>query len=164
MKREWIIAAFFGSLLILAGLDLYLISLFNQVPRVPRLVLGWLNPLLGGFSVLIGPMLIIWSVHIQYTLGQGTPSPRAATRNLITTGPYAFTRNPMTLGAACFYLGIAFWGGSVPVIVLVLVTFAGLLTFIYFHETGELTERFGSDYVEYRHRTPFLLPSFRRKK
>lgn len=164
MKREKVIGAFFGGLGLLVGLEIWLIKVFSQMAGAPRFNLGWLNSALGVLGVLIGATLVILSVSIQYTLGEGTPSPRVATRRLITTGPYAFTRNPMTLGAACFYLGIAIWSGSVPVIVLVLVIFAGLLTFIYFHETGELTERFGPDYLEYKHRTPFLIPTFRRKK
>lgn len=164
MRRERIIGAFFIGLLLMVSLELGLVYAFGQNPGAPTLDLGWGNSALGVLGIVIGAYLVLWSVSIQYTLGQGTPSPRAATQNLINTGPYAFIRNPMTLGAACFYLGIAIWSGSVPVIVLVLVIFAGLLTFIYFHETRELTERFGPDYIEYRHRTPFLLPTFRRKK
>jgi len=164
MKREWIIVAFFGSLLILAGLELYLISLFNQVLQTPRLALGWMNPLLGLIGILVGAILVVWSVSIQYTLGQGTPSPHAATQNLITTGPYAYIRNPMTLGAACFYLGIAIWSGSLLGIGLVFVIFISLLVFIYNHETKELTERFGQEYLEYKRSTPFLFPRIGRGK
>lgn len=164
MTREQIIGAFFMGLLVMLGLELVLVYAFGQNAGAPTIDLGWGNSALGLLGIAIGAYLVLWSVSIQYTLGQGTPSPRAATQNLITTGPYTFTRNPMTLGAACFYLGVAIWSGSVPVIVLVLVIFAGLLTFIYFHETRELTGRFGPDYVEYRHRTPFLFPTFRRKK
>jgi protein-S-isoprenylcysteine O-methyltransferase Ste14 len=105
-----------------------------------------------------GIFLVGWSISIQYTLGKGTPFPKVATQQLITTGPYAFTRNPMTLGALLLYLGIAVGLGSIPVLLLVMIIFSVLLTFIYKHETPELTERFGKEYLEYRKRTPFLIP------
>lgn len=162
MTRERIIGAFFMGLLLILGLELGLIYVFGQIAGTPTLDLGWGNSTAGMLGVLIGAYLVFWSVSIQYTLGKGTPYPRAATQNLITSGPYAFTRNPMTLGAVCFYLGIAIWSGSILLIVLVLLIFAGLLTFIYFHETQELTARFGADYLEYKRKTPFLLPKIRR--
>jgi protein-S-isoprenylcysteine O-methyltransferase Ste14 len=107
--------------------------------------------------------VVIWSVWIQYAEGQGTPAPMAATKKLIVNGPYAFTRNPMTLGAAAFYQGIAFWFGSGAVLGLVLLIFTVLSTYIYFHETNELSERFGADYLEYKRKTPFLIPNFRKE-
>lgn len=164
MKRERIIGAFFVGLLLMVLLELSLVKAFSQVAGLPTIDLGWGNSTLGVLGLLIGASLVIWSVRIQYILGEGTPSPRAATRRLITTGPYAFTRNPMTLGAACFYLGIAIWSGSVIVITLVLAIFASLLTFIYYHETQELSDRFGPDYLEYMRTTPFLFPKIRRIK
>ena len=164
VTRERIIGAFFIGLLFMLGLELGLIYVFGQMAGAPTLDLGWGNSTAGVLGILIGAYLVLWSVSIQYTLGQGTPSPRAATQYLITTGPYAITRNPMTLGAACFYLGIAVWSRSIPVMILVLLIFAGLLTFIYFHETKELTARFGVDYLEYKRKTPFLLPKLRRPK
>jgi protein-S-isoprenylcysteine O-methyltransferase Ste14 len=39
----------------------------------------------------------------------------------------------------------------------------GVLIYIKLIEEKELEERFGSEYVEYKKRTPFLIPSFRRK-
>lgn len=156
MKRKRIVGAFFVGLLLMVGLEVALIKVFGQIVGALILEMSWLNSALGILGILVGASLMLWSVSIQYTLGEGTPSPRAATQRLITTGPYAFTRNPMTLGAACFYLGIAIWSGSVIVISLVLVIFASLLTFIYFHETQELSARFGPDYLEYRRTTPFF--------
>jgi protein-S-isoprenylcysteine O-methyltransferase Ste14 len=64
----------------------------------------------------------------------------------------------MTLGALLLYLEIGVWMGSSVVLTLTVVIFSGLLTFIYVHETRELAERFGAAYLEYRKRTPFLLP------
>jgi len=39
----------------------------------------------------------------------------------------------------------------------------GILIYIKWIEEKELGERFGSEYLEYKRRTPFLIPSFGRK-
>ncbi len=69
----------------------------------------------------------------------------------------------MTLTALLFYLGIGIWIGSVAIIPLDLMVFCVLLLFIYHHETRELIERFGSEYLGYKAKTPFLLPRFAKK-
>lgn len=124
--------------------------------------LGWWNLIIAGLMSLTGIVLMVWSISIQYTLGKGTPFPKVSTQQLITTGPYAYTRNPITLGALLLYLGVAIGLGSIPVILLILIIFTALLTFIYKHETRELTERFGEEYLAYRKRTAFLIPRMRR--
>ncbi len=63
----------------------------------------------------------------------------------------------MTLGAALWmYLGIGIWMGSSVLVILTVIVFSGLLTFIYFHETRELAARFGEEYLQYKSRTPFF--------
>ena len=52
--------------------------------------------------------------------------------------------------------------GSGVLIILIMIVFSFLLTFIYIHETRELAERFGEEYLDYRKRTPFLFPNIRR--
>jgi protein-S-isoprenylcysteine O-methyltransferase Ste14 len=39
----------------------------------------------------------------------------------------------------------------------------GILIYIKWIEEKELEERFGSEYLEYKKRTPFLIPFFRKK-
>jgi protein-S-isoprenylcysteine O-methyltransferase Ste14 len=125
--------------------------------------LGWLNFALGLVLIVGGFALVSWTVRIQYILGKGTPAPRVATQRLVTQGPYVYTRNPMTLGALLLYLGIGLWMGSGVVFLLTIVVFSALLTFISIHETRELGERFGEEYLEYKKRTPFLLPRFKKR-
>jgi protein-S-isoprenylcysteine O-methyltransferase Ste14 len=125
-----------------------------------RIRLGWLSQVLGPVLIIGGIALVIWSVITQYKIGDGTPAPIVATQKLVTQGPYSFTRNPMTLGALFLYSGIGVWMGSAVLIILSVVVFSILLTFIYIHETRELVERFGEEYLNYQKRTPFLLPNF----
>jgi protein-S-isoprenylcysteine O-methyltransferase Ste14 len=164
MKPKSVIVLFFLGLLFMVILELALIWLFHQVLRLPSIDLSWLNNLLGGMAVIVGGALVIWSVSVQYKFGQGTPAPVVPTQKLVVKGPYAYTRNPMTLGAALFYLGVGVWLGSLPVIGMVLLIFASLLVYIFHHETKELAQRFGADYLAYKQNTPFLFPRFRKKK
>jgi protein-S-isoprenylcysteine O-methyltransferase Ste14 len=124
--------------------------------------IGWLNQALGPVLTIGGFALVIWSALTQYKVGNGTPVPKVATQKLVTQGPYSYTRNPMTLGALFLYSGIGVWMSSGVLIILIGVVFSILLTFIYIHETPELAIRFGEEYQDYRKRTPFLLPNFRR--
>lgn len=126
-----------------------------------RIRFGWLNQVLGPALTVGGLTLVGWSVRVQVVLGKGTPAPRVATQRLVTQGPYAYSRNPMTLGALWMYLGIGIWMGSGLVILLTVIVFSALLTFIYFHETRELADRFGEEYLAYKKRTPFVWPRFK---
>jgi protein-S-isoprenylcysteine O-methyltransferase Ste14 len=153
--RQRVIILFFSGLLLMAVVAVGIGWVCTDLGSIR---LGWLNQVVGIVLTVGGLALVIWSVHIQYTLGKGTPAPKVATQRLVTQGPYARTRNPMTLGALVMYLGIGVWMGSGVVIALTLIVFSGLLTYIYVHETQELTKRFGEAYQEYRKRTPFLLP------
>ena len=110
--------------------------------------------------VMAGMGLVMWSVRTLYVTGLGTPAPAVATRKMVRSGPYRYGRNPMTLGASMFYLGVAVWAGSGIVFGLVLLIFIALLSYIYVHESRELEERFGVEYLDYKNSTPFLFPRF----
>jgi len=156
--RKKVISIFSLALLVLIAVEVGIVWLLGSWGRFD---LGWWHQVIGALMTMGGIFLVWWSISIQYTLGKGTPFPKVATQQLITAGPYACTRNPMTLGAFLLYLGIAVGMGSIPVILLILVIFTVLLTFIYRHETRELTERFGEEYQEYRKRTAFFIPGIR---
>lgn len=156
-----VIGLFIVGLLLLALLAVWIGRVF---PAAATFHLPWWINTLGPFLVLLGAVLIGWSIQVQFTIGKGTPAPMVPTRVLVTQGPYAWTRNPMTLGAFLFFLGIGNWLGSGLVILLTLFVFSALLTMIHFFETSELTDRFGAEYLEYKKRTPFFFPLFFGKK
>jgi protein-S-isoprenylcysteine O-methyltransferase Ste14 len=159
--RRRVILLFFSGLLLMAALA---VGIGWACAHRWRILLGWPNQVVGPILLFGGIALVVWSVNIQFTLGKGTPAPRVATQRLVTQGPYAYTRNPMTLGALLIYLGIGVWIGSGVVIILTVIVFSGLLVYIYHHETGELTGRFGEEYLDYMRRTPFLLPRCPRRR
>ena len=164
MKAKVTISIFFVGLLLAATFELILIWCFAEGLGLPSFVYGSLNTILGLFAISLGSLLILWSVWILFSVGLGTPVPASATQKLVVNGPYAYSRNPMTLGAAALYLGISIWYKSFIVFLLVLLVFAALLTYIHIHETRELSDRFGVEYLAYKEKTPFLIPFLQHKK
>jgi protein-S-isoprenylcysteine O-methyltransferase Ste14 len=155
-----------------------LLIAFLSIPFVvlPVLLLGWLAPAVdrrlrlpswrdsrtavfaGGITAVSGWLLAVWTVFVQFTEAQGTPSPTMATQKLLVRGPYAICRNPMALGTILLYLGIGVLVGSPLAVGLVGLFTAVLSLYIKTVEEKELEERFGSDYAAYKQRTPFLIP------
>jgi protein-S-isoprenylcysteine O-methyltransferase Ste14 len=113
--------------------------------------------------IVIGWLFANWTIRVQFSTGKGTPIPLMPTQKLVVKGPYTYCRNPMTLGTAFFYLGIAAWLGSVSAVGIGLVYPVGILIYVKLVEERELEERFGSEYSEYKKRTPFLIPGFGKK-
>jgi protein-S-isoprenylcysteine O-methyltransferase Ste14 len=150
----WIITPFFivvGS----AFMDPWL--------SLPRFYHRWINTIIALVFMVAGWLFANWSVKVQFSLGKGTPIPLMATKKLVVKRPYTYCRNPMTLGTAAFYLGVAIWLGSISAIGLALVYPVGILIYIKLIEEKELEERFGREYLEYKQKTPFLIPGFGRK-
>jgi protein-S-isoprenylcysteine O-methyltransferase Ste14 len=129
----------------------------DQWLHLPRFVLTPVNLILGILLVTLGWLIANWTVKIQYALGKGTPIPFIATRKLVIQGPYRYCRNPMTLGTIMVYLGVAIWLGSLSGLALALIYPVGILIYIKLIEEKELEGRFGSEYVEYKKKTPFLV-------
>lgn len=127
--------------------------------------MGWppvpappLQLIIGIPLVLAGAGLGLWSNHRLFTTGRGTPLPVMPTQELIVEPPYTLSRNPMALGAIALYLGVSALARSWGAALLVLLCAAALLCYIKFVEERGLVARFGDPYVEYRGRTPFLVP------
>ena len=132
--------------------------------------LQWSPILYEPFNLILGWLLSVaswtfamWSIYSQFTLGRGTPVPLMATQKLIIQPPYSYCRNPMALGAIGMYLGVAILFGSMGAVVLVLLGAGCLLTYIKRIEEREMEIRFGEAYLVYKHKTPFLIPRFRKQ-
>lgn len=111
---------------------------------------------------LIGFTLFIYSLRkLIQSITSGVP--------LVTSGPYRWVRHPQHLGIIMFLLPLAlfnisysvYWTGVRPgdilswsLVSLILVIAADI------EEIG-LIKRFGSEYIDYCERTPFLLPRVR---
>jgi protein-S-isoprenylcysteine O-methyltransferase Ste14 len=129
---------------------------------LPRFFHRWINATIALIFMVTGWLFANWTVKAQFSLGRGTPIPLMATQKLVVKRPYTYCRNPMTLGTTAFYLGIAIWTGSLSALILALIYPVGILIYIKLIEEKELEERFGLEYLEYKRRTPFLIPRFRK--
>ena len=83
-----------------------------------------------------------------------------ATQKLVVKRLYTYCRNPMTLGTTAFYFEFAIWTGSLSGLGLSIIYPVVMLVYIKLIEEKELEQRFGVEYLEYKRRTPFLLPRF----
>jgi protein-S-isoprenylcysteine O-methyltransferase Ste14 len=155
-----------GSLvvIVLPALLLRAALVLDQRLLLPKYSFGLPNYLLGGIIAAVGFFFSMWSVQIQFTQGRGTPIPVMAAQKLVVDGPFVFCRNPMSFGIILFYGGIGMWVGSVSAILIVLIFAILLVGYIKVFEEKELEARFGTEYLEYKLNTPFLVPNFRSRK
>lgn len=130
----------------------------DQYFGIGPLFFGWGNLLIGVLAVVVGGSVALWTVVIQVMLASGTPLPMLPTKKLLTVGPFKYCRNPMTLGTIIAYSGIAIWIGSWSALLAVVVFAVVLIAYLKIVEEKELLLRFGSEYLEYKKKTPFILP------
>ena len=160
-KKQRMIAVIFGGFIFWIVIPFFIIVVSSYIDRrlhLPRCYYARINPVIGLLFIVVGWLFANWTVKVQFSLGKGTPIPLMATQELVVKGPYTYCRNPMTLGTAIFYLGVAIWLGSFSAMGLGLVYPVGILIYIKLIEEKELEDRFGYEYLEYKKRTPFLIP------
>jgi protein-S-isoprenylcysteine O-methyltransferase Ste14 len=153
-------AFFFGLFTMLFVVAALLVDKFLNLPN---LLPGPLNISLSLPVILFGLFLMGWSAF-HFLKVKGTPVPFNPPPRLVTDGPFAFVRNPMITGVFILLFGLGILLRSVSLVFL----FTPL--FILFNvwelkaiEEPELVKRLGSEYVEYRKRTPMFIPAFRLK-
>jgi protein-S-isoprenylcysteine O-methyltransferase Ste14 len=124
---------------------------------LPTPIRPW--PLLVGILLTsLGLVLMVKTISLFATIGQGTLAPWAATKKLVVQGIYRHVRNPMISGVFCILVGEALAFGSVPLLV-----WSGgfaVINSIYIPliEERGLEQRFGMDYVEYKGHVPRWIP------
>lgn len=124
------------------------------------------SPLLGAVAVLlIAGVGLIQRATVDFKrIGEGTPNPQAPPKRLVAGGSYALCRHPMFFGYDLAALGtvLAFrsWGMLLIAYPLLLI---GQIPFLK-KEEARLLRRFGTEFVSYRNRVPFLLPGLLRGK
>lgn len=122
------------------------------------------DAILGLVLVAAGLFFLVWAAYALWSVGKGTPLPYAPTKRLVVRGPYAYCRNPIIFGALLYYLGLVLVVGAVSGLIVVVLFTALALLYVKFVEEKELEARFGAEYVEYKKKTPFLIPRPRRNK
>lgn len=165
-KREYplwarLLAVLPAGVLFLILIPWMLLRLGPQIDaalRLPRLYFGLPNLLTGGLLALVGVVFGIWSNAEEIFRARGTPLPVMPTQVLLVRPPFDRTRNPMSFGALTLYLGVAVMAGSLASLGIFALLAALLITYLKRVEERELEARFGQTYLEYKARTPFLIP------
>ena len=124
--------------------------------------LGWAIPVPPGIGltlvILTGTAFSVTVANLALR-GLGAPFFIALSRKLAADWLYAWTRNPMVLAVLAFFLSLGIWFRSMLFVLWALILFApALLFFVKVYEERELEIRFGPSYLEYKSRTPMLLP------
>jgi protein-S-isoprenylcysteine O-methyltransferase Ste14 len=121
----------------------------------------WLLPVpseIGNVLVIVTGAACFLTVANLALKGMGAPA-IVLSRKLAVDWLYAWTRNPMVLAALAWFLSLGIWFRSLFLVLWVLVLCTpALLFFVKLYEERELEIRFGSSYLEYKSRTPMLLP------
>jgi len=114
--------------------------------------------------VFIGFVFRLWASYVHFRIGQGSPLYTHPTKKLIIVGPYKYTRNPIMLGMMIFYLGISLFYGSMMILITIFVLPSAFGNLYHkFIEEKELVMRFGTEYLDYKNKVPFLIPFLRWK-
>ena len=124
--------------------------------------IGWMLPIpkqIGwALAVVTGIASVLTVINLAIK-GLGAPFAIALTRRLTSDWMYAWTRNPMVLAGLAFLVSLGLWfqSGLFVAWAVGLVTPAWLV-FLKVYEERELELRFGDSYLEYKARTPMLIP------
>ena len=160
-NKNRILALVVGALIFPITIPVLLVFVLPHVDKtfgISSFSYGLVNIIFGVMAIIIGGIVAIWTIVIQITLASGTPFPMLPTKKLLIVGPFKYCRNPMTLGTIIAYGGIAILIGSFTALVVVAIFAAILIGYLKTIEERELEIRFGSDYIEYKKKTPFIIP------
>ncbi len=166
-NKNRVLALLIGALIFPITIPVILVVLLPRVDNtfgIGSFFYGLGNIIIGVLAIIIGGIIAIWTIVIQITLASGTPFPMLPTKKLLIVGPFKYCRNPMTLGTILAYGGIAILIGSFTALLAVAVFAAMLIGYLKIIEEKELQMRFGSEYIEYKKKTPFIIPIKFKKK
>ena len=160
-NQHRILALAFGALIFPITIPVILVVVLPNVDNyfgISTFFNGIGNIIIGIIVIIIGGTIAIWTIVIQITLASGTPFPMLPNKKLLIVGPFKYCRNPMTLGTILAYSGISILIGSFTALLAVAIFAALLIVYLKIIEEKELELRFGSEYIEYKEKTPFIIP------
>ena len=134
--------------------------------RTPSARLGWglpapwrLVPLGGGLLAMgVGLRLVVQTIRLFATAGQGTLAPWDPPVRLVVRGVYRRVRNPMISGVFAVLLGESAILGARPLAAWCAIFAAVNMIYIPLLEEPQLERRFGADYRAYKRNVPRWIP------
>jgi len=143
-----------GAILWLSGPDT--LNLWRSVP-LTRVCL----PISGCIFICLGLGLMVTSIRLFVTVGEGTLAPWNPTQRLVVRGVYHHIRNPMISGVFFILLGEATLTASLPLFGWFLIFVIGCAIIIPLAEEPDLVKRFGEEYIAYKQNVPRWIPRLR---
>jgi protein-S-isoprenylcysteine O-methyltransferase Ste14 len=135
---------------------------------VPALIVSWTGEArlwwgsaVGLALLAVGLVLVVWTIRLFSTVGDGTLAPWDPTRKLVVLGPYRHVRNPMISGVAFVLAGEAVLLGSPPLALWFAAVVVVNAVYLPLVEEPGLRRRFGEDYELYAANVPRWLPRLR---
>ena len=140
-----------GTILWREGTDTY--GLWQSIPA-SRVIL----PAIGVICICLGLLLMIATIRLFATVGEGTLAPWEPPQRLVVQGVYRHVRNPMITGVLCVLLGESVLTASLPLFHWFLVVAIINVIYIPLLEEPMLVNRFGEDYPTYKRNVPRWVP------
>lgn len=113
---------------------------------------------LGVLVFCAGLLLVVITVRLLITKGDGTLAPWSPTRKLVIEGVYRYVRNPMISGVLLMLVGEAVVFGSRGLVVWALAFALANTVYFRYHEEPGLAKRFGRDYGVYKQHVRRWIP------
>jgi protein-S-isoprenylcysteine O-methyltransferase Ste14 len=143
-----------GTILWLTGPDT--LGLWQSAPAT-RVAL----PALGLLLIGLGLMLMVATIRLFVTVGQGTLAPWNPPQRLVVRGVYRHVRNPMIAGVFFVLLGEAVLAASLPLLGWFAAFVVVNAAYIPLAEEPGLAKRFGEEYLAYKQNVPRWVPRLR---
>ncbi len=115
----------------------------------------------GAALLAAGLALMLRTIALFSSAGEGTLAPWDPPRRLVVRGPYRHVRNPMITGVLTVLVGEAVLFGSRLVALWALGFFAVNAVYMPLVEEPRLLRRFGDDYAIYKRNVPRWIPHLR---
>jgi len=142
----------FTALFVLMGI------LVDNLLGLPDLTPGGVKNWVAVPLIAIGAVVTAWSVT-HFLKVKGTPVPFNPPAKVVSSGPYRYSRNPMVTGVFVLLFGMGFALNSISLVFFFTPLYVLVNIWELKHiEEPELARRLGDEYVEYRNRTPMLIP------
>jgi protein-S-isoprenylcysteine O-methyltransferase Ste14 len=148
-------------LLVIPGLILWrggfnTLGLWQSVPAT-RIIL----PVIGIMCICLGLTLMIATIRLFATVGEGTLAPWEPPQRLVVRGVYRHVRNPMISGVLVVLLGESAITASIPLFRWFLIFAVINAVYIPLLEEPMLVNRFGNDYRDYKRNVPRWIPGWK---
>jgi protein-S-isoprenylcysteine O-methyltransferase Ste14 len=140
-----------GTILVLTGVDTLDLWQSNPATRVGL-------PVVGAILLCLGLVLMVATIRLFVTVGQGTLAPWDPTQRLVVQGVYRHVRNPMIAGVLFVLLGEAILAASLPLLGWFALAVIVNAVYIPLSEEPGLVKRFGADYLAYQQNVPRWIP------